>query len=276
MFILWHSNLWFTGASLLFIVSCCLFQYHAKWELLWHKLFVFQVGCKTSTHTHRHKCKLMRISVHVIYYKTNLNKTRSTHPSNEHCLHIFDNLQSDRQTDRNQIVVQNNECQQVVAKICRFKLCKKMKQYFQMHNHKALLFVIVMEALYREFRVTLPWELLYADDMAVIAETEDDLIKRLHEWKSILCIRVGYTALHKLLGGTGVTGHTARFFAVYVHKIWIRCIFIKRHYARAVYAIVVCPSVWCVCSILAAKWLDSSIVGIAPLAYAADESTFCR
>ena len=45
-----------------------------------------------------------------------------------------------------------------------------------------LLFVIVMEAISREFRVALPWELLYADDFAVIAETEE-LIKRLNEWK---------------------------------------------------------------------------------------------
>jgi len=36
-----------------------------------------------------------------------------------------------------------------------------------------------MEALSREFRVSLPVELLYAD---VIAETEDDVIKRLNEW----------------------------------------------------------------------------------------------
>jgi len=34
-----------------------------------------------------------------------------------------------------------------------------------------------MEALSRE------WGLLYADDLIVIAETEDDLIKRLNEWK---------------------------------------------------------------------------------------------
>ena len=47
-----------------------------------------------------------------------------------------------------------------------------------------LLFVIVMEAIPREFRVALPWELLYADDLVVIAETEEDLIKRLHEWKN--------------------------------------------------------------------------------------------
>jgi len=43
-----------------------------------------------------------------------------------------------------------------------------------------LLFVIV--AISREFRVALPWELLYADDLAVIAETEEELIKRLNEW----------------------------------------------------------------------------------------------
>jgi len=36
-----------------------------------------------------------------------------------------------------------------------------------------LLFVIVMEALSREFGVALPWELLYTDDLVVIAETED-------------------------------------------------------------------------------------------------------
>jgi len=42
-----------------------------------------------------------------------------------------------------------------------------------------LLFGIVMEALSREFRVALPWELLYADDVVVIAETEFDLIKKL-------------------------------------------------------------------------------------------------
>jgi len=56
-----------------------------------------------------------------------------------------------------------------------------------MHQSSALsplLFVIVMEAISREFRVALPWELLYADDLAVIAETEEQLIKRLNEWKN--------------------------------------------------------------------------------------------
>jgi len=55
-----------------------------------------------------------------------------------------------------------------------------------MHQGSALsplLFVTVMEALFREFRLALPWELLYADVLVVIAETEEDLIKRLNEWK---------------------------------------------------------------------------------------------
>ena len=41
-----------------------------------------------------------------------------------------------------------------------------------------------MESISREFRVALPWELLYADDLVVIAETEEGLIKRLDEWKN--------------------------------------------------------------------------------------------
>jgi len=56
-----------------------------------------------------------------------------------------------------------------------------------MHQGSAyspLSFVIVMEAISGEFRVALPWELFYADDLVVIAETEEDLIKRLSEWKN--------------------------------------------------------------------------------------------
>ena len=49
-----------------------------------------------------------------------------------------------------------------------------------MHQGSGLspfLFVIVMEVISREFRVALPWELLYADDLAMIAESEEGLIK---------------------------------------------------------------------------------------------------
>jgi len=44
----------------------------------------------------------------------------------------------------------------------------------------------IMEALSREFRVALLWELSYADDLVVIAETEEDLIKRLNESKDFV------------------------------------------------------------------------------------------
>ena len=43
-----------------------------------------------------------------------------------------------------------------------------------------MVFAIVMEAISRGFGVALPWE-LYEDYLVVIAETEDDLIKRLNE-----------------------------------------------------------------------------------------------
>ena len=52
-----------------------------------------------------------------------------------------------------------------------------------------LLFVIVMEAISRSFRVALPWELLYADDLAVIAETEEELIKSYVSGKKMWRVR---------------------------------------------------------------------------------------
>ena len=49
-----------------------------------------------------------------------------------------------------------------------------------------LLFIIVMEALSREFRNGCPWELLYADDLVLTAETLEDLKKKLTIWKDII------------------------------------------------------------------------------------------
>ena len=40
-----------------------------------------------------------------------------------------------------------------------------------------------MEAISGEFRVALPWEIVYADDLVMIAETEYDLTERLNKWK---------------------------------------------------------------------------------------------
>ena len=46
-----------------------------------------------------------------------------------------------------------------------------------------LLFIIVMEALSREFRVSCPWEILYADDLVIVSESLDVLIQKLMVWK---------------------------------------------------------------------------------------------
>jgi Reverse transcriptase (RNA-dependent DNA polymerase) len=47
-----------------------------------------------------------------------------------------------------------------------------------------LLFNIVLEALSNEFRAGLPWELLYADDLALMAETKEELLEKLERWKN--------------------------------------------------------------------------------------------
>ena len=47
-----------------------------------------------------------------------------------------------------------------------------------------LLFTIVLEALSREFRCGLTWELLYADDLDLMAESEDKLMEKFELWRS--------------------------------------------------------------------------------------------
>ena len=42
-----------------------------------------------------------------------------------------------------------------------------------------LLFIIVLEALSKTFKEGLPWELLYADDLALIAESEEKLLEKI-------------------------------------------------------------------------------------------------
>ena len=47
-----------------------------------------------------------------------------------------------------------------------------------------LLFVIVMETISRELRAGLPLELLYADDLILMAESEESLCDKIVKWKS--------------------------------------------------------------------------------------------
>ena len=49
-----------------------------------------------------------------------------------------------------------------------------------------LLFVIVIEALSREFCSSCPWELLYTDHLVLIADTMDELLSKLGNWKKHL------------------------------------------------------------------------------------------
>lgn len=49
-----------------------------------------------------------------------------------------------------------------------------------------LLFIIVMEALSRSFRTGCPWELLYADDLVIIAESKEELLFKLTQWKQAI------------------------------------------------------------------------------------------
>ena len=49
-----------------------------------------------------------------------------------------------------------------------------------------LLFIIVLEALSREFRCGVPWEDLFADDLVIIAESLEDCVRRLLTWKEAM------------------------------------------------------------------------------------------
>jgi len=74
-----------------------------------------------------------------------------------------------------------DSCKKVVRTVYgNRKYCEIKMDMHQGSALSPLLFLIIMEAIFREFRVAIPWELLYADDLVVIAETEDDLIKRLN------------------------------------------------------------------------------------------------
>ena len=46
-----------------------------------------------------------------------------------------------------------------------------------------LLLILVLEALSRQFRTSVPWELLYADDLAVMADSLEECIARLKVYK---------------------------------------------------------------------------------------------
>ena len=49
----------------------------------------------------------------------------------------------------------------------------------------SLLFILVLETLLRQFLTSVPWELLYADNLAVMADSLEECIARLKVWKEV-------------------------------------------------------------------------------------------
>ena len=70
-----------------------------------------------------------------------------------------------------------------------------------------LLFIIVLEALSREFRSRVPWEDLYADDFVIIAESLEECVRRLLTWKEAMekkGLRVNTGKTKIMICGTGL------------------------------------------------------------------------
>ena len=67
--------------------------------------------------------------------------------------------------------------------------------------------VLVLEALSREFNTGVPWELLYADDLAVIADTLEECITKLKAWKNGMenrGLRVNMNKTKFMISGAGL------------------------------------------------------------------------
>ena len=47
-----------------------------------------------------------------------------------------------------------------------------------------LLFILLPVALSLEFRTGVPWELLYVDDLVLIADTQEECVSKLKTWKA--------------------------------------------------------------------------------------------
>ena len=80
----------------------------------------------------------------------------------------------------------------------------------------SLLFTIVLEALSSVFREGLPWELLYADDLVVMAESEEELLERVRTWKEGmeakgLRVNMGKTKIMKCHDKSGQMEDSGKF-----------------------------------------------------------------
>ena len=69
-------------------------------------------------------------------------------------------------------------------KISSFRIGKRNR-----HVLSPFLFVTVLEALSREWRRALPWEVLHADDLVIIAESLEELDTRYAAWKKCMEVK---------------------------------------------------------------------------------------
>ena len=70
-----------------------------------------------------------------------------------------------------------------------------------------LLFIIVLEALSREFRAGVSWEDLYADDLVISADSQEECVSRLLIWKEAMekrGLRVNSGKTKIMICGTGL------------------------------------------------------------------------
>ena len=70
-----------------------------------------------------------------------------------------------------------------------------------------LLFIIVLEALSREFRASVPWEDLYADDLVIIADSLEECVRMLLICKEAMekkGLRVNAGKTKVMICGTGL------------------------------------------------------------------------
>merc|ERR1711893_309168 len=79
-----------------------------------------------------------------------------------------------------------------------------------------LLFAIVMDAVTRTTREGLPWEILYADDLVLMADSEDKLKTKIANWRSSLSVKgikvnTGKSKVMISTAGAGETRKVGKF-----------------------------------------------------------------
>ena len=70
---------------------------------------------------------------------------------------------------------------------CSVRVNCQLSEEFGVHQGSVLsplLFIIVLEVPSHEFNIGVPWELLYADDLVIIADSLEGCVARLKTWKS--------------------------------------------------------------------------------------------